>query len=60
VKPSITATLTVEVCGGHLSLVVALPGIDGAWLTIPLDESPAAVRKLLRDLAGRILAQAHR
>ncbi len=60
-KPSITATLTVEVRDGRPSLIVGLPGADDDALrfNIPLTESAATIKKLVRELAGLIVANAH-
>ena len=59
-KPTITATLTVEVRDGRPSLLVTLPGADGDKFKIPLDESAATVKKLVRELSGIIVSIAHK
>ncbi len=59
-KPTLTAVLTVESRDGRTALVVALPSAEDVLLCIPLDESASAVRNLVRQLAGLILAAAHR
>jgi hypothetical protein len=57
--PSITATLTVEVRDGIPSLLITLPGGEDKF-NIPLDESATAIKRLVRELSGLIVAAAHK